>query len=102
MPLAEHDRVAANPLAFGILIEVTHRGVEHPGQVNIVAVDECEDIPGRFLETLVDRMNLPAIFFTHPVRKLVFIPANDRDAFVSAATVDHDVLERLVALLEHG
>ena len=89
-------------LLSGILIEVTHHGVERARQVNIVAVDESENVSSRFFESLVDRMHLPAIFFTHPVSKTVFVATNNRNAFVSAAAVDHDVLERLVSLLEHG
>src|SRR5215213_5236860 len=61
--VAEHDRVAANPLALGVLSEVAQHRIEGTGQVNVVAVDEGENVARGSFETLVDRVHLAAILF---------------------------------------
>src|ERR1044071_4266009 len=98
---AEHDRVAANPFAFGIVGKVTHHGVECAGQINIVAVDERENVAGGFFEPFIDRVYLSTIFFTYPVSQLVLVAANDRNTLISAAAVDDDVFERLITLIQY-
>src|ERR1700741_713829 len=98
---AKHDRVAANPFGLGIVGKVTHHCVECAGQINIVAVDERENVARGFFETFVDRVYLPAIFFTYPVSQLVLVAANDRDTLISASSVDDDVLERLITLIQY-
>src|ERR1043165_2265711 len=101
MTLAKHDRVAANPLGLRMLGEVTHDGVESAWEVNVVAVDESDNVAGGTCESLVDRVHLSTIFFAFPVGELVFVAADDRNTLVSAGTVDDDVLERLVTLIQH-
>src|SRR5215208_3112483 len=102
MSLAEHDGVAAHPLALRTSVKVAHHSVEGARQINIITVDECYNVASDLLETLVDCVHLPAIFFTHPVSQPAFIATNDRGTFVGAATIDHDVFERFVSLLQHG
>jgi len=100
--IAEHDRVAANPFALRILSEVIYNGVECAGKINVVAVDERNDVSRRFRESLVDCVDLPAIFFSFSMRQSMLVFPNDRNAFICAAAVDNDVFERLVALIENG
>src|SRR6202008_2893586 len=80
--LAKHERVAADPVAAGIVCKVTHDGIECAGKVNIVAIDKSENVSGGPFETFVDRVHLAAILFTHPVRQLVFVAPNDGDTVV--------------------
>src|SRR4029079_8545768 len=98
---AEHDRVAANPFAFGIVGKVTHHCVECAGQINIVAVDERENVARGFFETFVDRVYLSTIFFTYPISQLVLVAANDRNTLISAAAIDDDVFEWLITLIQY-
>src|SRR5688572_7161434 len=99
---AEHDRIAADPRTLRMLREVVHHSRERAGQIEIVAVEKGEDVSGRAFESFIDRVDLSAILFADPVGEAIFVLANDRDAFVSAAAVDDDVLERFVALLQDG
>src|SRR5215218_9195278 len=102
MAFTEHDRVATHPLALGVIGEVIHHRVEGSGQLYVVAVDERENVAGGSLKALVDRVYLAAILFTFPIGEFVFVAANDRNAFVGAAAVDDDVLERLITLIQDG
>ena len=89
-------------MTLGMLFEVAHDRVERSRQVNVIAVEERADIAGGFRESLVDCVDLAAVFFALPVSKTILVTTNHFDAFVSAATVDDHVLERFVSLVQHG
>ena len=101
MPLAKHDRVATDPLAFRVLIKVAHYGVENARKIKIVAIEKREDVARCSFQTLVDCMHLAAIFLAYPVSQSILVTTNDRDTFIGAAAIDHHVLEWLVSLIEH-
>src|SRR5688500_11243632 len=98
----KHNRVAADPLAFRMLGEVVHYGRKRSGKIEIVAVEKGEDVASCSFESFINRMDLAAILFAYPVGETIFVLLDDRDAFVSAAAVDHDVLERFVTLFQDG
>ena len=78
-----------------------HHCVESAGQVNVVTVDKGDNVASRAFEALVDCVYLAAIFFAFPVGQFVFVAADDGNAFIGAATVDDDVLERLITLIQN-
>src|ERR1044071_83997 len=98
---AEHERVAANPLALWIVIKEIDHCVECARQIYVVAVDERENVARSAFETFIDRVHLATIFFTHPVSELVFVTANDGNTLVGAAAIDDDVLERFMPLVQY-
>src|SRR5260370_20061285 len=46
-------------------------------------------------------MDLAAIFFTHPVGQMLFVALDDFASFIRAATVDDDVFEIRILLIEY-
>jgi hypothetical protein len=49
-----------------------HHRIERGRKINVVAIDECDNVAGRSFESLIDRVDLPAIFFTFPVCESMF------------------------------
>src|SRR5437667_11877793 len=98
--VAEHDRVAANPFAFRVILKVLRHRRERAGQIEIVAVYETENLAGCFLDPFIDCLHLAAILFADPVGQVLFITTNDLDALISAATVDDYVFEIRILLIE--
>src|SRR5205807_6752151 len=98
---AKHDRIAAEPLAIRMLLEIINYSIERARQIKIVAIDISEYVARRSCQTFIDRVHLPAILITFPVSQTIFIALDYADTLVRAATVDDNVLERLTLLIKH-
>src|SRR5438034_1056636 len=55
----------------------------------------------RDVDALVDRMALSPVGFAYPVAQVLLVLPDHPDALICAATVDDDVLEVRIALVEH-
>src|SRR5258708_2766458 len=74
---------------------------ERARQIEVIAVNKAEDVAGRLRDTLVNCMDLTPIFLADPERESIFIATNDLEGFIGATTVDNDVLEIGIILIEN-
>src|SRR5438309_1804096 len=101
LAFAKHQRVATQPIAFGVLAEITrHRG-QGTRQIEIITIEISYDVARGLGQSLVESMRLTAILFAHPKSELAFVFANNFDAAVSAAAIDDDEFQRFILLIKH-
>src|ERR1051325_4189229 len=98
---AKHDCVAAQPLAIWMAAEILGDRRKGPRQVKIIAVEISDNVAGHTRQPFVNRIHLPAIFFADPKRQSILVTPNYLNAVVRAATIDDDVLEVLIILIEY-
>src|SRR5258707_6240850 len=84
-----------------MIAKVLRRRRERSRQIQIVAIQKTENITRRLRNPFVDCMDLATIFFAHPVGQMLFIALDDFDSFIRAATVDDDVFEIRILLIEY-
>ena len=78
------------------IAQYPRRGMEGPAEIEIIAVQPGDDIPGRHPEPFVQRMALSMIRFRHPPDMRIFFQHLER--IVPGTIVDDDVLEIRIVL----
>jgi FkbM family methyltransferase len=85
----------------GAVAQAVRRGRDRTGQVEVITVDVRDDVAGRPVEPLVDRMRLSVVRLADPACDPIVVTAQDVDRAVVRAAVDDEILEVGISLLEH-
>src|SRR5215468_5153567 len=101
MALAKHQGISAQPLAVRVYPDVIDRGIECAGEEEIVAVYEAKPVAGSAIDSLIEGIYLATVLFADPPGKPVLVPLDNIQRVVRAATIDHNILDVGVPLVEH-
>jgi hypothetical protein len=100
-PLVGVERVAVDEQELRVALERLDHASDGTRQQRVVRVQIAQVLAGRPREPAVQRRDLPRVLLPRPPREPVRVALDDLGRRIRGAVVDHEVLDRLVVLVEH-
>ena len=98
--LSHVNAIAIDHASLWIFREHTGHALKNARFKQIVAVQPGPDLPVNMREPFIQGVTLPAILLAFPMAQKRFITADDLDALIGAAAIDHDQFEIGIILLK--